>query len=100
MISGSFSEILLNLYFRAYLAAQALFVDRLSKLSNYSAGSGLNDLATVLGDFIQLEKNCAHSQATKARFVLLLHVFLLTGLENSAFQKIFQCIGWSYSTSQ
>jgi hypothetical protein len=51
---------------RAYLAAQALFVDRLSKLSNYSAGSGLNDLATVLGDLIQLEKNCAHSQATKA----------------------------------
>ena len=69
------------------MAAQALFVDRLSKLSNYSAGSGLNDLATVLGDFIQLEKNCAHSQATKARFVFVIACLVTNWFGKFSFSK-------------
>ena len=81
------SQKMTNFHLRAYLAAQALFVDRLSKLSNYSAGSGLNDLATVLGDFIQLEKNCAHSQATKARLVLICTNFLTSCFGKSSFSK-------------
>ena len=50
--------------FRASLAAHSLFVERLAKVSQFSAGSGMVDLANVLQQLINAEKEYAKCQAT------------------------------------
>ena len=43
-----------------------MFVDRMTKLSNFSATSGMVELANGLQNLINAEKDFAKSQATKA----------------------------------